>query len=235
MDIGSKGLALLKEFEQGPHGGPALLPYPDLAGRPTIGYGHKIREGEDFSGGITTAQAEELLHQDIAVAVSAANFSLIWGRNQNQFDALVCFIFNVGVTAFRASTMCKLLEADAYAAAAAQFPLWNKTHVDGKLVVVDGLTRRRAAERQLFETPVDAPAPAQPQAQPRSNVVDTDKAKGLASGFIVFAAPFVVNYANSVGAHITLEQAAQGVGVLVWLVHYLFPSFFKKLEERANG
>jgi lysozyme len=66
---------------------------------------------------------------------------------QGQFDALVSFSFNVGLGALGSSTLLRKLNAGDYRGAAAEFPRWNKA--GGK--VYEGLTRRRAAERSLFE------------------------------------------------------------------------------------
>ena len=70
--------------------------YNDQAGKPTIGYGHKILDGEDFSKGITRDAAAALLAKDVGEAVGAVNGSLKVPISQNQFDALVSFAYNAG-------------------------------------------------------------------------------------------------------------------------------------------
>ena len=70
--------------------------------------------------------------------------------NQNQFDALVSFAYNVGGGAFASSTLLKLINAGAFGAAAAQFTKWDLARGE----VSAGLLRRRQAEQQLFVTPV---------------------------------------------------------------------------------
>jgi lysozyme len=68
--------------------------------------------------------------------------------NQNQWDALVSFVYNVGAGNFISSTMLKLLNQGDYKGAAGEFPKW--VHTNGQ--INPGLVRRRAAERALFET-----------------------------------------------------------------------------------
>lgn len=146
MKIGANGLDLIKGFE-----GLRLKAYRDSAGIPTIGYGHTktARMGMKITG----ADAEELLRRDLATAEGAVNLRVEVPINQNQFDALVSFVFNLGGGAFRRSTLLRLLNAEDYAGAADQFPRWNKARVNGVLVALKGLTRRRAAERALFLEP----------------------------------------------------------------------------------
>jgi lysozyme len=120
----------------------AYLPTPNDVW--TIGYGHThtAKKGQK----ITEAQAEELLRRDIAWAEEAVNESVVVPLTQNQFDALVSFVFNVGVGAFSKSTLLRLLNAKDYEGAANQFLRWNKQK--GK--VLNGLTKRREEERRLF-------------------------------------------------------------------------------------
>jgi len=75
------------------------------------------------------------------------NYHVTVEMTQNQFDALCSFVYNCGAGNFRASTLLKLLNQGAYKAAAQQFLRWDKAN--GK--VLPGLTKRRAAEKALFE------------------------------------------------------------------------------------
>lgn len=140
----SAGLQLTKQFE-----GCRLTAYQDQVGVWTIGYGHT---GSDVHEGLTIAedQATTLLAADVAWAVTCVNKSVKSSINQNQFDALVDFVFNLGCASFGQSTLLRDLNAGKIAAAAQQFLRWNKA--GGK--VVAGLTRRRQAEADLFNTPV---------------------------------------------------------------------------------
>lgn len=122
-----------------------LTAYLDGGGVWTIGYGHT---GADVRGGLTIplSEAERLLTRDLRVAEGHVNDAVKVKLTQNQFDALVSFVYNVGGGAFRSSTLLKLLNAGDYEGAASQLPRWNKDN--GK--VVNGLTNRRHEERDLF-------------------------------------------------------------------------------------
>lgn len=140
MKLGDKGLALLKSFEQC-----RLTAYLDQRGRWTIGWGHT---GPEVHQGLvwTQAQADAALVVDVQVAVLGVIKSLDIAATQEQFDALVCFTYNVGASAEAHSTLLKLVNARQTANAAAEFLKWD--HVDG--VENAGLKRRRAAEEALF-------------------------------------------------------------------------------------
>jgi lysozyme len=127
------------------HEGLELVAYKDGGGVWTIGYGHT---GAEVKVGmlITLAQAEELLTRDLRSSEGHINTSVTVPLTQNQFDALVSFVFNVGGGAFESSTLLKLLNAGNYAGAADQLLRWNKD--EGK--IVQGLSNRREAERKLF-------------------------------------------------------------------------------------
>jgi lysozyme len=136
------GLALTKQFE-----GLDLSSYQDQVGVWTIGYGHT---GPTVHGGllITQDQADQLLLSDIAASVACVNRAVTATINQNQFDALVDFVFNLGCAALLFSTLLRDLNAGQLAAVAPQFLLWD--HAGG--VVIPGLLHRRQAESDLFQT-----------------------------------------------------------------------------------
>jgi lysozyme len=94
--------------------------------------------------------ADELLRMDLAYVEPWITRMVTVPLSQNQFDALVSFAFNVGVTALRYSTLLRLLNQGLYDEAASQFLRWDKARVDGKLVPVAGLAKRRQRERLLF-------------------------------------------------------------------------------------
>jgi lysozyme len=113
----------------------------------TIGYGHT---GADVTAGktITQAEAERLLRADVQWAEDAVNAALP-GINQNQFDALVSFVFNVGAGAFASSTLLRKAKVNANdPAIRAEFAKWK--NAKGK--VLPGLVKRRAAEADLYFT-----------------------------------------------------------------------------------
>jgi len=140
MDINDKGLKLIKDFE-----GCKLSAYKDIVGVLTIGYGST---GSHVTPGLKISQeeADELLIKDLRRFEDGVEKLVTCKLNDNQFSALVCFSFNVGLGSLKSSTMLKLLNANDFTAAAEQFLRWDKAQ--GKKIA--GLTRRRAAERALF-------------------------------------------------------------------------------------
>lgn len=127
----------------------AAYPDPGSGGAPwTIGYGstHGVTKGMT----INLAEAQARLVLDIEAAGNVVESARTVPVNQNQFDALCDFVFNLGTGNFKASTLLKKLNAGDYAGAAVEFPKWTKA--SGK--VMPGLVKRRAAERELFERPV---------------------------------------------------------------------------------
>ena len=164
-EISQAGLNLIKSFEGIPDGDPTTVnidPYLDPIGIWTIGWGHAISvrgqflRGKEnrkaardlYPGGITLGQAEQLLRGDL-IDTCRDVASLVRVRvSDNQFAALVSFCFNVGRGNVAKSTLLKKLNERDYATAAAEFGKWNKA--GGK--VLAGLTRRRAAEAELFRS-----------------------------------------------------------------------------------
>jgi lysozyme len=140
MVLGPKGKALIQGFEQC-----RLAAYPDQKGVWTIGWGHT---GPEIVEGLTCTQdqADQWFKEDTDWACKAIIRTVDVALNQNQFDALVSFVFNVGAYSEAHSTLVSMLNRAQYAQAANQFQFWN--HTGG--VVSAGLTKRRAAERDLF-------------------------------------------------------------------------------------
>ena len=116
------------------------------AGVLTIGYGHTgpdVKEGQT----ITRDQAELLWNQELGAVGRQVEHALDGMRvNQNQFDALCSFTFNLGIGRLETSTLLKKLKAGDYEGAANEFLRWNRA--GGQ--ILEGLTRRRQAERRLF-------------------------------------------------------------------------------------
>jgi lysozyme len=140
---GDSGKKLIKDFE-----GFRASAYICPAGVPTIGYGTTRINGRPVKAGlkITTDEADQFLEEDLKVFEDVVNNSVSIEITQNQFDALVCFVYNVGSGNFKKSTLLKLVNSGDLSEAADQFLRWNKA--GGK--VLSGLTRRRKAERELF-------------------------------------------------------------------------------------
>lgn len=159
MSVSPQALALLREFE-----GLRLEAYPDPAsgGAPwTIGYGHT--RGVQPGDKITRDQAEAYLEQDAAEAEAAVRSLIAVPLTQNQCDALVSFVFNVGAGALQRSTLLRKLNAGDFSGAADEFLRWN--NAAGQRM--PGLTRRRQAERALFLQTGGAASPL-PGPQPQS-------------------------------------------------------------------
>ncbi|EPK7549339.1 TPA: lysozyme [Enterobacter hormaechei] len=144
MQTSEKGIALIKEFE-----GCKLTAYRDSVGVWTIGYGWtKPVDGKPIRAGMTIRQetAERLLKTGLVSYESDVSRLVKVGLTQGQFDALVSFTYNLGARSLSTSTLLRKLNAGDYAGAADEFLRWNKA--GGK--VLNGLTRRREAERALF-------------------------------------------------------------------------------------
>ena len=135
---------LVKSFE-----GFSAHAYPDpgTGGRPwTIGYG--TTEHVELGDTVTDEEAASLLMNDLQLAADAVNDLVEVDLRQNQFDALCSFVYNLGRHSFECSTLLACINSDKIAAAAMQFGRWNKANGQ----VMPGLTRRREAERRLFES-----------------------------------------------------------------------------------
>lgn len=140
MTYSKAGEQLTERFE-----GCRLQAYSDTGGVWTIGYGHTQGVMEGMT--CTREQALAWLEQDTREAAAAVNRLVTVQLKQAEFDALVDFVFNLGVGAFARSTLLHDLNAGNLAAAAAQFPLWD--HDAGR--VLAGLLHRRLAEQMEFE------------------------------------------------------------------------------------
>lgn len=143
LKMSRDGLELLKEFE-GLRLTAARLP----DGRWTMGHGHTQHAREGAT--ITEADAEALLIYDLIPVSAAVNEAVIPQISQNQFDALVCFAFNVGVEAFRESEVLRRVNQERMTEAALAMAIWRAGAFNGRRVVLDALVRRRTAEEALL-------------------------------------------------------------------------------------
>jgi|TARA_B100000035_G_C20572006_1_gene367222 lysozyme len=139
LKTSAEGLSLIKKFE-----GCELYAYQCSAGVWTIGYGHT----KDVEPGmqITKEDAEEMLVEELHEYESYINDFVTAPLSQNQFDALVSWVYNLGPANLKSSTMLKVLNAGNYDEVPAQMKRWNKA--GGKRL--EGLIRRREAESLLF-------------------------------------------------------------------------------------
>jgi lysozyme len=150
MNISANGLDLITRWE-----GLKLTRYICPAGKPTIGVGHVILPSENIPNTITREFAMELLKKDVERFEKAVNTLITVELNQNQFDALVCFIFNTGEGGLKNTGVSKAVNSKNFAAVPAALRLWNKIKVNGVSQENKGLTNRRISEAELFMRPVE--------------------------------------------------------------------------------
>ena len=139
MNLGYNGTKILKFFE-----GCRLTAYQDSVGVWTIGYGHTKGVYDGMT--ITQEEAEQMLLTELEEYEGYVEKYVTVPLTQNQFDALVVWVYNLGPTNFRRSTLLKELNSGNYTAAGNEITKWNKA--GGK--VLAGLVKRREAEAELF-------------------------------------------------------------------------------------
>lgn len=146
--IGTRGIALIKQYE-----GLKLKAYKDSVGIWTIGYGTTVINGSPVYEGQTITEAQALDYLNIHLTANV--IPIIHSKTkalitQSMFDAACCFTYNVGSGAYSKSTLVQELNASKYLEAAGHFLDFNKGTVDGVKIEIDGLTRRRTSEKNLF-------------------------------------------------------------------------------------
>ncbi|MDM1248525.1 lysozyme [Acinetobacter sp. R933-2] len=144
-NISEKGFTLIREFE-----GLQLEAYKDTGGVWTIGFGTiKYPNGISVKKGdtCTIQQAEQWLKNDCKWVDTCLDKNIKVHLNQNQFDALASFVYNIGETAFVKSTMLALINENSLTLAASQFDRW--VYDNGKKI--QGLVNRRSKEKALFK------------------------------------------------------------------------------------
>lgn len=140
-EINEAGIQLIKRFE-----GFRANTYPDIAGYLTIGFGHLVKSGEDFSSGTTESQALDLLYADLRRAEASVSRLINVPLTDNQFAALVSFTFNLGGAALQCSTLRRKINRGE--STQGEWEKW--CFVGGKKS--KGLSKRRIAEAQLFQS-----------------------------------------------------------------------------------
>lgn len=144
MRTSDTGIALIKKWESC-----RLQAYQDQRGIWTIGYGHT-------GAGITENAHWRQTDADMHLLIDLRETEDLLGKyvsvplNQNQFDALVSLVFNIGIQNFRRSTLRCVLNKGQYEAAAAEFVRWDKETIQGVLHEAQGLLNRRTEEEDLF-------------------------------------------------------------------------------------
>ena len=144
MQTSKEGIALIKKFE-----GCKLESYLCKASVWTIGYGST----KGISEGMTISQerADMLLLEDLEGFEDSVNNLVTVDLEQNQFDAIIAWTFNLGASNLSASTLLKKINNKEWDAVPEQIKRWNKATVNGEKQVLEGLVRRREAEALLFE------------------------------------------------------------------------------------
>jgi len=196
----------------------------------TIGWGHTkgVYQGME----INREMAQHYFEEDVKWAVDAVNREVKVGLNQNQFDALVSFVFNIGETNFKKSTLLKKLNAGDYNGAANEFPKWKYQNK----VVLRGLVRRRAEEMEVFLNPVDGQPSRNFLAENDTNGIlkPLNQSKEILSG----AGGMVAGATGLVGSVATLAPELQGyvlVGLSVALVAFGAYVVYNRVQARNKG
>ena len=138
--ISEKGKSLIKDFE-----GFRTHAYQDSVGVWTIGYGHTKGVTPDMI--ISTEQGEEMLTDELKEYETYVETLVKVPLHQYQYDALVSWVYNLGPTNFKNSTLLRKLNSGDYSAVPTEIKRWNKA--GGK--VLEGLVKRREAEAKMFE------------------------------------------------------------------------------------
>jgi lysozyme len=141
MKFSTAGLELLKRAE-----GFRNRVYLDVAGVPTIGYGHRLLNPESCARGVEEAQAAAILACDVREAEEAVQRLVKVPLTQGQFDALVDFCFNLGAGKLATSTLLKILNRGRYDDAVEQLLRWDHAGSEENA----GLKARREAEKELW-------------------------------------------------------------------------------------
>lgn len=139
MRTSEEGIKLIKGFESF-----APKAYLCPAKRWTLGWGttRGVQEGDT----VTLEEAEQMLEEDLRSTELFVEKAVKVQLRQNELDALVSLVYNIGIGNFRTSTLLKQLNQGNIDLAAMEFERWNK----GGGMTLPGLTRRRRAEKELF-------------------------------------------------------------------------------------
>lgn len=200
MKLSTAGIAAINARE-----GERLVVYRDSDGKPTVCKGHLVTPSDHLRVGdaVPAELCTQFSAHDLGAAEDAVNHLVTVPLNQNQFDALVSLVYNIGAAAFATSTLLKLLNAGNYLGAQAEFARWH--YAGGK--PDQGLLNRRMAEAAQFGKPAPvaltsttvqvadipqtiAPVPvaAGPVSPPPSRVTQTRSGKALVGSAVTGAA-----------------------------------------------
>ena len=169
MEMSKRGLREIRFYESAE---PRV--YPDSSAKLTIGIGHLLTKEELRTGilkigkktynwktcSLSNEEMDELLGIDLDKIEGPLSSMFLWDGTfgtvlkQHQFDALICLIFNIGMGAFKSSTLLRRLEQKDIDGAMEAWTWWNKETKRGVKVVSNGLVTRRGREIKLFTTGV---------------------------------------------------------------------------------
>lgn len=225
MKTSPAGRAKLIEFEG--FSAKAYIPVP--GDRPTIGHG--FTRGVKMGMAMTRAQADARLITELREYEQAVEQACTLEPNQNQFDAMVCLCWNIGIAGFQRSTVLRAHNRGDFQAAARAFGLWNQSSG----VVYPGLTRRRAAEAALYLKPVpgvvqrivEGAIPAahadELPPEPMPQTVDGERSMGQSSinraGVVAGGTAAVATVAETVNTVANVKSGVDSLGS--WLVPVL--------------
>lgn len=157
MNIGTKGIKLIRHFEGGGN-----YAYNDPVGICTVGVGHALqphrrctradfeRYGTRERPRMTDEHVNDILRRDLRAFTEGVSRLVRASTKQHEFDAMVSLAFNIGLGAFESSSVRRLHNLRLGFAAGRAFLAWNKGTIGGRLQELAGLTRRRKAERYLY-------------------------------------------------------------------------------------
>lgn len=177
--VSPAGLALIRAFE-----GVCVEPQRLDEDHWVVGVSHVVAGPRPDP--VDAATAERLLRDDLAPVEAAIDETVFAPLTQSQFDALACLAFNIGVEAFRRSTVVACLNEGRPLEAADGFDVWRWGEIDGRVGVLDAFVRRRAAEKALFLTP-EAPVAA----------ASTARRRPMEGGAAARPQPSAVHFANA--------------------------------------
>jgi lysozyme len=231
MKTSERGIQLIKQFEGF---SPAMYVCP--AGKRTVGYGHVVLPGDILSLPMTEEAAHKLLLKDLERFEFAVNTVVKVPLSQEQFDALVSLVYNIGENALSGSTLLKKLNAGKYREAAAQFDRW--VHSNKKKL--PGLVKRRAAEKALFLEGT-APEPVKPLTKSRTMAGATATAAAGGSAVALGVVQQIGDAAPAVSVVSQVAQTAQehpsGLLIVFGLAVIVAAAFiaYARWDDRRKG
>lgn len=233
MELTPEGLALIKAHE-----GLRTKAYKCPAGVWTIGYGHtsaagapEVRAGME----ITKEEAERILLHDLHQYEQAVTAAVKVDISPSQYSALVSFCYNVGIAAFRSSSVLTAVNQKRFDLVPSRLALWNK----GNGKVLPGLVKRRSAEGDLFMRPVIGPevvpstvvtpAPGKPMLASTTNLTAMGLAAAGATSTVAQVTSDLSVIQNIVGS--TAFAVAMGAIIVLGAGYIIYERFLKSKNE----